>query len=545
MADWIVASAALFIIANGLSICIGWWARIPILVRLYPNDAPTHINTALAFILLGLGEFALVLRCRALVVAMAGATICLATAELAQYAFHINLGIDTFLAVPFDNLDVPYPGRMSGNTIACFLLICGAQLCISKSDTDAGAATTAAVMMKTFAGGIAFVAMLGFVANHKSAYGWTTSVGMSIRCWVGFMIVIAARIAALWQRDIVEKPGLPGWFLPYLGISVITISSGLFWLFIRPSAGLLMPNAALSAAVHRRFIALALSVGTLIFLGAISVIVARHKAMTALQQAADLSLQISKRSAAELELRSNNQLLARSNRDLEDFAYVASHDLKAPLTGIDNAAMWLEEDLRGSLSEGSRKLLVLMRNRISRMEKLLDDLLTYSRAGRTDTAVAETNVAAIFASIIEVLGPPAHIKVRVEGELPVIVTASAQLEQVLRNLINNAIKHNDKRDGEVVVIGNRVGDFVEFIVRDNGPGILPQFHEKIFHLFQTLKRRDEVEGSGMGLAVVKKLVEQQNSCITVLSSGDGTGAEFCFRWPALASHRENPEATHA
>jgi len=235
---------------------------------------------------------------------------------------------------------------------------------------------------------------------------------------------------------------------------------------------------------------------------------------------------------AELALRDNNRHLARSNRDLEDFAYVASHDLKSPLRGIDSAAKWLEEDLHGSLSAESRKILGLMRNRINRMEKLLDDLLTYSRAGRTDTAISETSVAAIFDRIVEVLGPPAHIHVRAEGELPVLVTASAQLEHVLRNLINNAIKHHDKQNGEVVLSGKRVGDLVEFVVRDDGPGILPQFHKKIFQLFQTLKRRDEVEGSGMGLALVKKLVEQQNSCVTVHSLGDGTGAEFRFQWPA-------------
>jgi signal transduction histidine kinase len=257
-----------------------------------------------------------------------------------------------------------------------------------------------------------------------------------------------------------------------------------------------------------------------------------------------LRAEIAARDAAERELRTNNEQLSRSNRDLEEFAYVASHDLKAPLGGIDGAAKWLEEDLHDSLSGESRKILRLMRSRITRMEKLLDDLLTYSRAGRTDTQIGETNVAAIFDGILEVLGPPAHITVRVEGELPVITTAGAQLEQVLRNLINNAIKHHDKRIGEVVLSGRRVGNVVEFSVRDDGPGIAPQFHDKIFQLFQTLKRRDEVESSGMGLAVVKKLVEQQNSRITVHSRGDGTGSEFRFGWPTETT-RYHLEATES
>jgi signal transduction histidine kinase len=101
----------------------------------------------------------------------------------------------------------------------------------------------------------------------------------------------------------------------------------------------------------------------------------------------------------------------------------------------------------------------------------------------------------------------------------------------LRNLIGNAIKHHDKPSGEVVLSAKRVGDFVEFIVRDDGPGILPQFHNKVFELFQTLKRRGGVESTGMGLAIVKKLIERQNCRVTVHSQGDGTGTEFRFQWP--------------
>jgi signal transduction histidine kinase len=193
------------------------------------------------------------------------------------------------------------------------------------------------------------------------------------------------------------------------------------------------------------------------------------------------------------------------------------------LSGIKSAALWLEEDLH-DVPQESRKLLGLMQIRINRME---------------------TKLADMFDRIVEVLNPPAHILVRVEGELPVILTASAQLEQVLRNLINNAIKHHDKRNGEVVLSANRVGSFVEFIVRDDGPGILPQFHEKIFQLFQTLKRRDEVESTGMGLTIVKKLVERQNCRIAVHSQGNGTGTEFRFQWPTLLPIIHAQEPTNA
>jgi PAS domain S-box-containing protein len=658
-ADWMVAGTALFIICNAVSVCIGWWVRIPVLVQLAPH-APTHFNTALMFILLGVGELGLVLRRRSVVIAVTVVVTFISSTELAEYALGRNLGIDTLFAVPFIGLDAPYPGRMSGNTIACFLLVSGAQVFMSNSNMDAGAATTVAVILKSVAGGIAFLALLGHVVGLRSAYGWADAVGMSIRSCAGFLLIFIARIAALWQRDIVNKPSLPSWFLPFLTISVVSISIGLIWIFASPLARPFMLDPRYGEVAHRISIAMLLSVGTLIVLGAISVLVAMHKAAIArvseqslrvtqarlestleassvgtwtwdlatdclmadeftarmfslaagtaakglpvaaylqvvheddrVQVAAALEraievcgaydveyrvrrsdgasrwlqargrvesdgaahaayfhgavIDITDRKLSELSLRDKNQQLESSNRDLEDFAYIASHDLKTPLSGIKSAASWLEEDLK-NLSDESRKLLGLMRSRINRMEKLLDDLLTFSRVGRTDSVVGETRLADIFAGIIEVLNPPAHIQVRVEGELPVIVTASAQLEQVLRNLVNNAIKHHDKPRGEVVVSAMRAGEFVEFIVRDDGPGILPQFHEKIFELFQTLKRRDEVESTGMGLTIVKKLVERQNCRITVHSEGNGTGTEFRFQWPTSSTTTYVKEPTNA
>src|ERR1700721_1257511 len=170
---------------------------------------------------------------------------------------------------------------MAGNTIACFLFICAAQILMSKPDRDAGAATTAAVILKTLAGGIAFLAMLGYLVGLKSAYGWTDSVGMSIRSCAGFLLIFIAKIAALWQRDIVDKPGLPNWFLPFLTSSVVTISIGLIWTFTSPVVRPFMLDSLYAPFAHRVSVAVALSVGTLILFGTISVLVASHKAVMA------------------------------------------------------------------------------------------------------------------------------------------------------------------------------------------------------------------------------------------------------------------------
>ena len=288
-ADWIVAGTALFIICNGVSVCIGWWLRIPVLVQLAP-DAPTHFNTALIFILLGMGELGLVLRRQGVVMTIAFVVTCVASAELAEYALRMNLGIDTLLAAPFAGLDAPHPGRMSGNTIACFFLVCAAQILMSKPARDADAAITAAVILKSLAGGIAFLALLGYLVGLKSAYGWTDAVGMSIRSCAGFLLIVIARIAALWQRDIVKKPSLPNWFLPFLTSSVAMISIGLIWIFASPLARPYMIDPLYQEIAHRRSIAMFLSVGMLIVLGMISVLAARHKAVLAHANEKKLSL---------------------------------------------------------------------------------------------------------------------------------------------------------------------------------------------------------------------------------------------------------------
>jgi PAS domain S-box-containing protein len=279
-ADWIVAGTAMFIICNAVLVCIGWWVHTPILVQL-SADAPTHFNTAMLFIFLGVGELGLVLRRQGVVLATAAATICLASAELAEYALRLNLGIDTLFAAPFVGFDALYPGRMSPNTIACFLLVCGGQIFMLRPGRGAGTATTAAVILKTLAGGIAFLALLGYLVGLKSAYGWSDSVGMSIRSCAGFLLIFIARIAALWQRDIVDEPSLPNWFLPFLTIAVVAISIGLIWIFVSPLARPYMLDPLYAQVAHRRSIAMILSVGTLIVLGTISVLVARHKAVMA------------------------------------------------------------------------------------------------------------------------------------------------------------------------------------------------------------------------------------------------------------------------
>lgn len=221
--------------------------------------------------------------------------------------------------------------------------------------------------------------------------------------------------------------------------------------------------------------------------------------------------------------------LARSNRELDQFAYVASHDLKAPLRGIANLSRWIEEDLGDALTGEAREQMSLLRDRVRRMERLIDGILEYSRAGRLQAQPEPVDVGALLTDTIELLAPPDTTTVAIGDGMPTIVTERVQLQQVFMNLIANAVRYAQRPDARVTVTARPAGDGYEFAVADNGPGIAPQYHDRVFGIFQTLEAREDARGTGIGLSVVKKLVEARGGRVWV-ESEPGHGATFRFTW---------------
>jgi PAS domain S-box-containing protein len=231
------------------------------------------------------------------------------------------------------------------------------------------------------------------------------------------------------------------------------------------------------------------------------------------------------------EQKRQTQELERRNQELDQFAYVASHDLRAPLRAIHNLASWIEEDSGSLLPEVSKVHFAKLQQRVKRMEQLLEDLLSYSRAGRMRESQRRVDTGALVREVASQFEWPSGFVVNVADDMPVITSERFPLETVFRSLLSNALKHHhNPAQGQVAITAQLQEKAVVFTVSDNGPGIEKQYHERVFQLFQTLKPRDEVEGSGMGLAILKKLVESRGGKVQ-LQSDLGEGATLHVTWP--------------
>ncbi|MCF2857118.1 ATP-binding protein [Pseudoalteromonas sp. SMS1] len=220
--------------------------------------------------------------------------------------------------------------------------------------------------------------------------------------------------------------------------------------------------------------------------------------------------------------------LTRSNHDLERFAYSASHDLKSPLNAIKNLVGWIEEDYSEVLPEGAAESFRLIKSRSIRMSRLLDDLLAYSRVQKRLEDEEWTFVDEVVDSAFAVIDNTDNFSVKING--PKLQLPRVAFQIVAMNLIGNAIKHHHKKCGSIVIEINSLtsGHQISFI--DDGPGIPITYSTKIFEMFQTLKSRDVVEGSGMGLALVKKVLDYYEGHITLNERHQG-GARFDVFWP--------------
>lgn len=245
---------------------------------------------------------------------------------------------------------------------------------------------------------------------------------------------------------------------------------------------------------------------------------------------------ISERKQSEAQRERLVAQLQASNQELEQFAYIASHDLRAPLRALSILPKWIKQDLDeiGGVPPSISEHLTDMCTQVNRMDRLLTDLLEYSRVGRARGSVSTIDPMSVVESVRALLQIPPDFTLTVETDLPTVVGIPTEFELVMRNLISNAVKHHDKDRGWIRVYGGCGGGEAFFEIRDDGPGVSPEYHQRIFEMFSTLRSRDEVEGSGIGLALIKKIVERWGGRISVASRPEERGTAFKFTMPLAA-----------
>lgn len=229
-------------------------------------------------------------------------------------------------------------------------------------------------------------------------------------------------------------------------------------------------------------------------------------------------------------LRSSIPLLKRQKEELDQFAHIISHDLKAPLRGIDNVIAWIEEDHSFDLPPKVREYLDVIKGRIARAENLLRAILSYARAGREERQREIVDVQVMLEEIHGDIFNRKKISYHIQPGMPLLYTERIPLQQVFTNLIVNAFKYHNREAGAIKVYHQPEESYYTFFVEDDGPGINEAYHDRIFIIFQTLQERDVFESVGVGLAIVKKILDERGQSIRITSE-PGKGTVFSFTWP--------------
>lgn len=243
-----------------------------------------------------------------------------------------------------------------------------------------------------------------------------------------------------------------------------------------------------------------------------------------------ISRDITEHKQLEEQLRERTAKLEATNKELQSFAYIVSHDLKAPLRAIAKLAQWLVEDYAGAFDAKGNEMVKLLVGRVQRMDNLINGVLEYSRIGRFAGEDERIDLNRLLPDMLDSLAPPPTVQIMIAPEFPTIVADRTRVTQVFQNLLGNAIKFMDKPQGQIAVKWADDGACWRFSVKDNGPGIEPKHYDKIFQIFQTLHSRDEIESTGIGLAIVKKIVELYGGTIGV-ESEVGNGSTFWWTFP--------------
>ncbi|WP_168204228.1 sensor histidine kinase [Aliikangiella coralliicola] len=532
----------------GSIVIIGWYTHELTLIQVLPQFVPMQYNTALGFILCGIGILTVLSHHFFISKAVSLAIIFIALLTLIQYIFRVDFGIDQLFMEHYIDLLTSQPGRMAPNTALCFVLT-GLAIFIASHQWQGKYKLGTLELIGFFILSLSILALYGYILGAESAYGWSNLTRMAIHTAIGFIFLGVGIITYTWSMETMKIASIPMWIpaviwlggllfdlaLPLgvaAGIIYVPLIFCAIW-FAQPYASFIFAAIGIfltilgyfaSAPLGENWMVLSNRTLSIFVLIVVSILVYFRRAL-------EIEL-----AGVRLKMEANNTALKRSNEELDNFAHIASHDLKEPLRAIHNHSQFLLEDYENELDEAGVKKLNRLIYLTNRMEKLISDLLYYSRLGREKLAVTETDLNLVISDIKNTMKDQLvskNVRVKVAEPLPIITCDQVRITELFRNLISNAIKYNDN-DEKVIEIGfeempeNSNVSATRFYVKDNGIGISEEFHIDIFRIFRRLHGPKKYgEGTGSGLTFVKKIVEQHGGKIWC-ESIPGQGTTFYF-----------------
>ncbi len=556
-----LVTASLTILIGGFMV-IAWHSHSEWLWVTFPGLFQMKFNTSLAFIAGGAGMFAALRGHEDYARAAGGVLFFLGGVTLIQYIAGLNFHIDELLMKDYWHPDNPIRGRMSPSTAVSFICT-GIVMILAASERSCPIprlVTMESLSLVVLA--ISTAAIVGHLTSASFAYNWGSLARMSVHTAVGFAALATGMLALIWNRQNVRVARMPLWIPALLCFFVLTLdlstplglAAGVGYIpiifcslwFTQTYMTFVFAATTTALTVLGYFASPPGSVETWIGIGN------RGLTIGALWFVATL---VYLRRSGDLISQKYMEDLKRSNQELDDFAYIASHDLKEPLRGLFNHASFLLEDYKDKIDEDGVRRLNRLGKLCQRMELLINDLLYFSRLGRTDLAMQETDPNAVIVEIqqmMEQVLSERNARIVVPRALPQIVCDKVRVTEVFRNLITNSVKYNDKAE-PIVEVG-----FLEsadtdvgpernvFYVKDNGVGIEAQFHQEIFRIFKRLQNLSGAQetGTGVGLTFVKKIVERHDGRIW-LESRPGQGTVFYFnlncerKKPARSVHEQD------
>lgn len=544
-----VFSAGSLSLLLGFLVLIGWHADIITLLQILPGLVPMQYNTALSFLLCGISLIVLLNDKKAPGVLFSLLAGIIGLLTLTQYIFNVSIGLDELFMEHSITVATSHPGRMAPNTALSFLLFCiGSILTIQNQKRVQFAGVLGSLIF-----GLGLVAFTGYLVGVEATYGWGEFTRMAMHTAIGFVFLGIGLTALSFLKESDFKVDIDTYMPPWLPGYAATISITILLIDLSlpdsVAAGILYVLLVLFGwfiANIRVTLLLALTATVLTLFGWFfshpeadfwAIAADRILTICVIWLTATLLYGIKKRTLAlqklynklDEKVAKRTQELNAKNKEMEQFLYIASHDLKEPLRAIKGFAKVIEEDYEEKLNDDIKRYLQFISDAATRMSELVKGLLDHSRLGKN-----KKQNTINFGEVLEAVQKDLIVAISESNtvleasDLPNIRGLEVEIRLLLQNLISNAIKFRKKDLAPVICItAKEKKHHWKFSIQDNGIGIAENHKEKIFDIFQRLHDSKEYEGTGIGLAHCKKIVELHGGNIWV-ESEINKGSTFHF-----------------